>query len=340
MKAVKYRNKRKTPIRILCVLLLLFLVLSALVSCDNGTRGALSEALLEIEALKNGNAEISREIEALKTEKATAEDEIEALKNAGEELKNELDALNAERDGLKADCSEAEGEIESLEKELDALRSERDEQKAELDALREELKKLESGQSEKIRIYIDQGHNPTAYHNSGASGNGLYEEDLTYLIGQLLAEMLRADGRFEVALSRPSEYTVLGNDNNSSLDARVNGAREWEADYFISLHTNAAEAESASGIEVLVAEEGTVSHAFGTALLDALIDATGLVDRGMKARPELRVLKDAEMPAALIEMGFITNAGDAALLLNHPVLFAEGIYAGILRYFGLSVIGA
>jgi N-acetylmuramoyl-L-alanine amidase len=38
------------------------------------------------------------------------------------------------------------------------------------------------------------------------------------------------------------------------------------------------------------------------------------------------------MPATLVELGFITNPGDAALMNDAPGLFAEGIYQGILKY--------
>ena len=38
--------------------------------------------------------------------------------------------------------------------------------------------------------------------------------------------------------------------------------------------------------------------------------------------------------SALLEMGFISNVGDATLLAEHPELFAQGIYSGILDYFG------
>ena len=39
------------------------------------------------------------------------------------------------------------------------------------------------------------------------------------------------------------------------------------------------------------------------------------------------------MPAALLEMGFISNSGDALLLDESPELFAQGIYNGIVNYF-------
>ena len=54
-----------------------------------------------------------------------------------------------------------------------------------------------------IRIFIDQGHNPSG-PNTGAEGNGLIEQEITYTVGLYLAELLSADPRFEVRLSRTS----------------------------------------------------------------------------------------------------------------------------------------
>ena len=100
-----------------------------------------------------------------------------------------------------------------------------------------------------MKIYIDQGHNPRN-PNAGAEGNGLREQDITYKVGVELAEDLQAAG-IETRLSRPLPTTSLGTSNASSLAARVNDANSWGADYFISLHTNASEIESASGSEGL-----------------------------------------------------------------------------------------
>ena len=48
-----------------------------------------------------------------------------------------------------------------------------------------------------IRVFIDQGHNPQGV-NAGAEGNGLREQDVTYVVGRALADMLREDPRFAV----------------------------------------------------------------------------------------------------------------------------------------------
>ena len=188
-------------------------------------------------------------------------------------------------------------------------------------------------EEEKARIYIDQGHNPSQNHNTGAEGNGLCEQELTFDIGLRLASLLEKDGRFEVCLSRPEKSTVLGTDDTSSLKARVEGAKEFEADYFISLHINSFSQENVNGIEVFAYGEDSESYSFGSFLLQGMVDATKLNDRGMKESYDLYVLKNTAMPAVLLEMGFLSNPDDAALLKATPELFAKGIYDGILNYF-------
>ena len=186
-----------------------------------------------------------------------------------------------------------------------------------------------------IKIFIDQGHNPVN-PNAGAEGNGLREQDITYDIGVRLAELLRANPDFDVRLSRNTPDEQLGTSNASSLQARVDMANSWGADYFISLHCNASTIESASGSEAYVFRLGDEAEALAAQLLIGLRNATGLADRGVIARPSLFVLRRTAMPAVLVEMGFITNPRDAALMSQDPQSFARGMYNGILAYFGLS----
>ena len=184
-----------------------------------------------------------------------------------------------------------------------------------------------------IKIYVDQGHNPVN-PNAGAEGNGLREQDLVYTIGQELATLLRGNPNFEVKLSRPTRNTQLGTTTATSLSARVNEANSWGADYFISLHTNAASTSSATGTEAYAYARNTPAFSLGEDILDNLAETTGLRNRGMQARPGLYVLRKTNMPAVLVELGFITNPRDAALMRDEPQRFAEGIYRGILEYTG------
>lgn len=182
-----------------------------------------------------------------------------------------------------------------------------------------------------IKIYIDQGHNPVN-PNAGAEGNGLREQDLVYQIGVLLAERLRESGNFDVRLSRPSADSQIGTSNTTSLRLRVEDANSWGADYFISLHTNASEIESATGSEAFVYNKPSVAYDLSESMLEQLSAYTGLNNRGTFVRPGLYVLRRTQMPAVLVELGFITNPSDASLMLNSPQLFADGLYAGIVNY--------
>ena len=75
--------------------------------------------------------------------------------------------------------------------------------------------------------------------------------------------------------------------------------------------------------------------ALGEDILAGLAAETGLPNRGMFTRPSLYVLKRTDMPAVLVELGFITNARDARLMSEQPELFARGVYDGIVAYTGV-----
>ena len=74
--------------------------------------------------------------------------------------------------------------------------------------------------------------------NTGAEGNGLREQDVTYAVGTYLAKLLEQDPRFQVRVSRPTPETILGNSNLTSLQERVYLANSWPANYFVSIHAN------------------------------------------------------------------------------------------------------
>ena len=184
-----------------------------------------------------------------------------------------------------------------------------------------------------IKIYIDQGHNPQS-PNAGAEGNGLREQDIVFRIGIETKRLLDENPNYEAKLSRPTAETQLGTSNATSLRARVEDANAFGADLFLSLHCNASVDPTVSGSEALVFARDSTAYNIAEVLLTALTEATGLRNRGVLIRPGLYVLRRTAMPAVLLELGFITNPADAALLRDNPRLFAQGIYNGIVRYFG------
>ena len=182
------------------------------------------------------------------------------------------------------------------------------------------------------KIYIDQGHNPVN-PNAGAEGNGYREQDISYAVGIRLSDILTSLG-FETRLSRNDPDEIIGTSNQSSLSFRVNDANAWGADYFISLHANASSDPSAGGVEAFAYSRDGRAFALGEDIVAGISAETGLRNRGMKVRPGLYVLRRTAMPAVLVELGFISNPQEAALMNNSPELFARGIYNGILAYFG------
>jgi N-acetylmuramoyl-L-alanine amidase len=181
-----------------------------------------------------------------------------------------------------------------------------------------------------IKIFIDQGHNPEN-PNAGAEGSGYREQDLVYRIGVILSDILTRRG-FETRLSRATPEAQLGTSNLTSLQERVNAANAFGADYFISLHTNASASEAANGSEALVYSADSVAFDLARDILSQLSLSTGLKNRGVLLRPGLYVLRKTNMPAVLVELGFITNQNDASLMASSPELFAVGVADGISEY--------
>lgn len=190
------------------------------------------------------------------------------------------------------------------------------------------------------KIYIDQGHNPEGV-NAGAEGFGYREQDITYAVGIYLRDILLEDGRFEVRNSRNTPEESLGTSNATSLAARVRGANEWGADYFISIHCNASENPAANGSEVYVYRQGSVAAALAQQVLEAIVARLGTKNNGVRVNPSLYVLRRTRMPAILVELAYITNEEDVQKLVNDQYAFAYAIYEGLCRYLGLTpTVGA
>jgi N-acetylmuramoyl-L-alanine amidase len=187
-----------------------------------------------------------------------------------------------------------------------------------------------------IKIFIDQGHNPTGSPNAGAVANGLVEQDITYQVGVYLANLLNNDPRFDARLSRPTATTVLGTSSSTSLAERVRLANEWPADYFISIHCNSNPNPAINGTEIYLHHLGTQAQWLAEQIMTGVTQMTGTSNNGIRVRPSLYVLRKTNMTSLLVELGYLTNASDAAKLRDNQYLFAYGIFLGIMRYFGFA----
>ena len=197
----------------------------------------------------------------------------------------------------------------------------------------------------KPKIFIDAGHNHSLF-NTGASGNGMREQDISFEVGFLLAQRLAPD--FDVTLSRPTLTTNLGQDNSSAINARWQMANERRADAFISLHVNAG---GGTGVETFFfrecSERSRRSQELAEQVNTLFAHEMKLRNRGVKADTQtavgsIGVLRRTNMPAILVELAFIDSPAvnpDVAILRNKRAEMADAIAKGVYQYFGVPETG-
>lgn len=182
------------------------------------------------------------------------------------------------------------------------------------------------------KIFIDPGHGGP---DPGAVGNGVTEEYVNLNVSLELARLLRQAG-FDVKLYRTtSDENVLEN-KNADLRNRAAMANNWGADYFISIHTNSSPLPSAQGTEAYVYRLGGTSERLAQSIVDSISNDLGSVNRGVM-QANFAVLRRTNMPAVLVELGYLTNATEA-LNLNSPAwqrAVAKAIFNGIVNSIGL-----
>lgn len=178
-------------------------------------------------------------------------------------------------------------------------------------------------------------YSPHGGPDPGAKGNGVTEEFVNLNVSLELARLLRAAG-YDVRLYRTTcDENVLEN-KNADLRNRAQTANNWGADYFISIHTNSSPNTSASGVEAYVYRLGGTSERLAQSIVDSVSDELGSRNRGVM-QANFAVLRRTNMPAVLVELGYLTNATEA-LNLNSPAwqrAVAAAIFEGIVDAVGL-----
>lgn len=171
-------------------------------------------------------------------------------------------------------------------------------------------------------VVLDPGHGGD--HN-GAEYGGVKEKDLNLAIASKTASLLEAEG-VTVRMTRSIDQSV-------DLYARSGLANTLGADLFVSVHCNASvEHDDALGVYTCAYSQGTDGWQLAQILRETMLDATGAADFGMEERPNLAVLRTAQVPAALVECGFMSTPSELALLTQpeYQDKLAQGIADGIL----------
>lgn len=178
----------------------------------------------------------------------------------------------------------------------------------------------------KVRhIMIDPGHGGK---DPGAQSQGVSEKNLNLVYSRRIAAILRKRG-YRVTMTRTQDRLL-------TLSQRSAIAKRHKPDVFLSIHCNAAADAKINGIETyiinpaqtpssggnVVAKKAAPGNSYnlqnallGFTLHKNLITASAAKDRGLK-RKQFYVIREVSCPAALLELGFITNAAERKNLLN------------------------
>lgn len=153
-----------------------------------------------------------------------------------------------------------------------------------------------------VLVVIDAGHGG---EDPGAGTGKIKEKDLTLAIALKLESQLREKGIRTFMLRQDDTFVGLYD--------RPYIANALKATLFLSVHINSSDSTKANGTETLYypQQEGTVTFTgekFANVIQDLLIKKLNTFNRKTVKRPGLVVLKYSEMPAALAEIGFISNS--------------------------------
>jgi N-acetylmuramoyl-L-alanine amidase len=212
-------------------------------------------------------------------------------------------------------------------------------------------------------IVIDPGHGGDETGARGPAGN--VEKDVTLSVARRLKSTIESRLGLRVLMTRDGDETV-------SLDDRAVLANSNRADLFISLHANAAPRKNPRGaevfylsteratseargsvqqelpalgggsreIEVILWEMAQTRHLAQSAAFAELIEGELSNRLKMSARPvqqaPFRVLVGANMPAVLVEMGFLSNPGEEKQLVSaeYQNVVVQAIFDALVRFRG------
>lgn len=175
-------------------------------------------------------------------------------------------------------------------------------------------------------VVIDPGHGGS---DPGAVYNGRQEKDDVLRLGKAVGALLEARG-VDVVYTR--EGDIYETPFKKAQDGNSVGA-----DYFVSIHRNSSEYPNQySGAEVLVYSDSGVRRELANNILEGM-EKAGLKNLGIDERKDLVVLRRTQMPAVLVEAGFINSDKDNETFDRNFDELARGIANGILQTLGYPV---
>ncbi len=184
-------------------------------------------------------------------------------------------------------------------------------------------------------VVIDAGHGGS---DNGAVSGDAKEKDINLALA-LKVKQLSPEYHLNVVLTRKTDVLAGGkNDIRSSLEYRVEMARDSRADLFVSLHVNnAGGGKPNHGFSAYVSPDNThyaECAKLGSALLDAVKTSYAADDDLHQPIQGVYILRHSPMPSVLLECGYIDNPADLAFIRDpqNQEKIARDILQGIQRY--------
>lgn len=200
--------------------------------------------------------------------------------------------------------------------------------------------KITSGLKGKT-IVVDPGHGGS---DTGAiSPNNVYEKNVTLPIAKYLKPILEDKGA-RVILTRDTDRDVARPHSSDveELQARVDVAERAQADVFLSIHIDSFVRPDVNGITAYYSPTTYFDSILAEALHEELVrDRPNFGDRGTR-QANFYLLQNSTMPAALVELGFLSNPQEERLLQKKEIQksLAEALARGLEVYFDRASVHA
>jgi TonB family protein len=198
--------------------------------------------------------------------------------------------------------------------------------------------------SKSVRVVIDAGHGGSF---TGSQSGGLLEKNINLLIAKKI-QSLAPEYNVEVIMSRETDVTPGSNDLHESLEYIAALPKNKEASLFISIHANATESAQQGKLQTVKSGFQIYIPKNNSEVYDGSLKLGSLVSEVIKSdytiEPELKqskddgtnilILKNATVPAILIECGYMDNPNDQKYLQDekNQEKIARDILEGIKKY--------
>ena len=174
-----------------------------------------------------------------------------------------------------------------------------------------------------FHVVLDPGHGG---EDPGAVVGEIYEKDINLSVALLVHDILSAQDGVTVSMTR-------NDDSFPSLSERAEFANREGADLYVSIHANALDDETYSGLFTFYHPNKRSSKEIAELIQDSASNASGAINRGVRSENYV-VLRETDMPAVLVETGFMTCPEELSLLIDdeYQTKIAKGISEGILAF--------